>query len=179
MCLWRQAEHTADGVWSLPPEKVRDAKQFASCQEGSECCRSVTVSLWKCTVIGQLLVLVLPLVHLGSCQSPAVVVIHHLRVHIKEHGHVHHLTRPQALLLKTEALDLVEVVGCLVRDDVVGRYTSDVVVAATAVHVSNRLSDGRSPIMPFTNDSMCAAVSIIYKTYHSQQRRVEVLSACP
>lgn len=70
---------------------------------------------------------------------PAVEVIHHLWVQVKKDGHVHHLTPSQALLLKAEALDFVEIVGGLVGHHVVCGHTSDGMRAAGRNSSSQRV----------------------------------------
>mmetsp|Transcript_13188 Transcript_13188/g.35888 ORF Transcript_13188/g.35888 Transcript_13188/m.35888 type:complete len:218 (+) Transcript_13188:287-940(+) len=50
---------------------------------------------------------------------PAVPIARHLRVNVEENGHVNSLVRLQPLLLKAEALDLVEVLAELVWGDII------------------------------------------------------------
>ena len=53
---------------------------------------------------------------------PHLGISRKFRVHIEEHRHVDLLPWPQLLLLKTEALDLVEVGARLLGGDIVGGY---------------------------------------------------------
>lgn len=83
---------------------------------------------------------------------PAVEVIHQFWVNVKEHRHVHLLAPTQPLLLKAEALDLVEVISGLVWDHIVSGHTSDGLRAAGQPHQALPMSalvgktQGRQPI---------------------------------
>jgi hypothetical protein len=71
-----------------------------------------------------------------QCSAPAIEVVYQFWVNVEEDRHVHLLTRPQPLLLKAEALDLVEVVRRLVRHNVVRGHTSDSMLAAAMEHAA-------------------------------------------
>mmetsp|Transcript_1784 Transcript_1784/g.5195 ORF Transcript_1784/g.5195 Transcript_1784/m.5195 type:complete len:285 (-) Transcript_1784:426-1280(-) len=89
--------------------------------------------------------------HLKECvrQREVVDLLHagvggELGVQVEEHRHVYLLPRPQLLLLKAEALYLVEVRAGLLGRDVVGGNTSDDLVAHILSRVERQSALARS-----------------------------------
>jgi len=77
-----------------------------------------------------------------SLDALHVQIVHHVRVQVEEDGHIHRLASVQALLFKTEALNLAEIWRHLCRCHTVCGHADDILVALVGrcIESQSRLS---------------------------------------